>query len=106
MNNNFCVNLVNGEFSRHPESIMNENRLYILLGILFLVLGALFVRRSDSVGAAAFLFAGAGIIVNGSRALRKGLVPSYSPFVLLLRRSVLILAIILAIVVIFLQERG
>jgi hypothetical protein len=85
---------------------MNENRLYIVLGILFLVLGALFMRRADSIGAAAFLLAGTGIIVNGGRALRKGLTPSYSPELLLLRRSVLILAIILAIIVIFLQERG
>lgn len=85
---------------------MNEHRLYIVLGILFLVLGALFVQRSDSVGAVAFLLAGAGIIVNGSRALRKGLTPSYSPSLMLLRQGLLIVAILLAMLVIFLQERG
>ena len=85
---------------------MNEHRLYIVLGILFLVLGALFVRHSDSIGALAFLLAGVGIIVNGSRALRKGLTPSYSSSVMLLRHGLLIVAILLAILVIFLQERG
>ncbi|MFY7996995.1 MAG: hypothetical protein ACOVSW_00160 [Candidatus Kapaibacteriota bacterium] len=85
---------------------MNEHRLYIVLGILFLVLGALFVRRSDMIGAMAFLLAGLGIIANGARALKKEITPSYSPSLMLLRRGVLILAIILAIVVIFLQEHG
>ncbi|MCU0425186.1 MAG: hypothetical protein MUF71_06110 [Candidatus Kapabacteria bacterium] len=85
---------------------MNEHRLYIVLGILFLILGALFIRRSDGIGASAFVLAGTGIIINGARALRKGLQPAYNPRVMKLRQGLLLLAITLTIVVIFLQERG
>lgn len=85
---------------------MNEHRLYIMLGILFLVLGALFIRRSDNVGAAVFILSGIGIVINGARALKKGLQPSYSPKLMLLRQGLLLLAIALTIVVIFLQERS
>jgi hypothetical protein len=86
-------------------TLVNEHRLYIVLGILFLYLGALFIRRSDAVGATVFLTAGIGIIINGSRALKKHLTPRYSTARTNLRMGLLLLSIVLAIVVIFLQER-
>jgi hypothetical protein len=84
---------------------VNEHRLYIVLGILLLCLGALFVRRADAIGATAFIIADLGIVVNGSRALKKRFVPHYSPAMARLRIGVLVLAIVLAIAVILLQER-
>lgn len=86
---------------------MNEHRLYIVLGLLFLTLGALFVQRADSVGAAVFLLAGTGIIVNGARALRreKSAPTRTDEKRFPARVWALLAAIVLAIVVIFLQER-
>jgi uncharacterized membrane protein HdeD (DUF308 family) len=82
----------------------NEHRLYIVLGLLLLVMGALAVRRADAVGAVAFLLAGAGVVANGMNALRKRFIPRSSPTMARVRISVLLLGIIVAIVLIVLEE--
>jgi drug/metabolite transporter (DMT)-like permease len=83
---------------------MNEHRLYIVLGLLLLVMGALAVRRADAVGAVAFLLAGAGVVAIGTNALRKRFSPRSSPTMARLRIALLLIGIIVAIVLIVLEE--
>jgi hypothetical protein len=83
---------------------MNEHRLYIVLGLLLLIMGALAVRRADTIGASAFLLAGVGVIANGIHALRKRIIPRSSPIMARVRISVLLMGIITAIVLIILEE--
>lgn len=83
---------------------MNEHRLYIVLGLLLLIMGALAVRRADAVGAMAFLIAGLGVVTNGVHALRKRFIPRSSPAMARLRVGVLLVGILVAIVLIVLEE--
>ncbi len=83
---------------------MNEHRLYIVLGLLLLVMGALAVRRRDVVGSVAFLTAGIGVLINGVNSLRKRVIPQYSPAIQRLRLGLLLFSIMAAIVIIFLEE--
>lgn len=83
---------------------MNEHRLYIVLGLLLLVMGALAVRRRDPIGSAAFLIAGAGAVANGVNALRKHIVPQISPQMMRLRLGLLVFGIMAATVLILLEE--
>lgn len=83
---------------------MNEHRLYIVLGCLLLVMGALGVRRRDPIGAMAFLIAGAGVIANGFHALRKRIIPYGSRRTQYLRLVVLLFSIGAAMVIIVLEE--
>jgi drug/metabolite transporter (DMT)-like permease len=85
---------------------MNEHRLYIVLGLLLLVMGALAVRRHDPIGSTAFLIAGTGAVANGANALRKRINPQLSPQMLRLRLGLLLFGILSAIVLILLEERG
>jgi hypothetical protein len=83
---------------------MNEHRLYIVLGLLLLIMGALAVRRRDPVGSTAFLIAGAGAVINGVNALRKGIIPRVSPTMKRVRLAVLLFAILTASILILLEE--
>ncbi|TAE28216.1 MAG: hypothetical protein EAZ92_08525 [Candidatus Kapaibacterium sp.] len=83
---------------------MNEHRLYIVLGLLLLVMGALAVRRRDIIGSVAFLIAGMGVLINGINSLRKRVIPQYSLAMQRLRIGVLLFSILAAIVIIILEE--